>query len=73
MPLTFGAPDPHDSFKADLSAEVALEVPLQLLSLRCVVEVVEGRVVEDAARRVFGHTRCTTTTKVSSHNLTHKS
>lgn len=59
LPLTFGAPDPHDGLKSDLSGKVSLEILLEFLSLRCIVNVMEGRVVEDTAGGVFGHTRCT--------------
>lgn len=57
--LTFGAPDPHDRFESDLSGEVTLKIFLELLCLRWIVLVMEGRVVEDSAGRVFGHARCT--------------
>lgn len=54
---TFGAADPHDGLEADLPAEVAFQVPLELLQLSRVVDVMEGGVVEDATGRVLGDTR----------------
>lgn len=53
-PDTFGAAYPHDRLEADLSAEVALEVLLELLQLGRVVDVMKGRVVEDASCRILG-------------------
>lgn len=47
---TFSASDPHDRLEADLPGEVALQVLLQLLQLSRVVDVMEGGVIEDAAR-----------------------
>ena len=48
--VTFSTSYPHDRLKADLSSEVALEIPLELLQLGRVVDVVKGGVVKDAAR-----------------------
>lgn len=53
---TFSASYSHDCLEADLPGEVALQIPLELLQLSWVVDVVEGGVVEDAARRVLGDT-----------------
>lgn len=55
--VTFSASYSHDRLKADLPGEVALQIPLELLQLSWVVDVMEGGVVEDAARRVLGDTR----------------
>ena len=55
--LTFSASYPHDGLEADLPAEVALQILLELLQLSRVVDVMEGGVVEDAAGRVLGDTR----------------
>ena len=55
---TFSATYSHDGLEADLAGEVALHVLLELLQLGRVVDVVEGRVVEDAAGRVLGHAGC---------------
>lgn len=55
--LTFGASYSHDRLEADLPAQVALQIPLELLQLSRVVDVMEGGVVEDAARGILGDAR----------------
>lgn len=47
--LTFSASDPHDGFKSDLSGEVSLQIFLEFLALRSIVNMMEGRVVKDTA------------------------
>lgn len=55
-PVTFSASYSHDRLKADLPAEVALQISLELLQLSRVVDVVEGGVVKDATRWILWDT-----------------